>query len=35
MKTVLAFIFLGIAMLFAWAAMGFTYIGEALTDGES
>jgi hypothetical protein len=32
MKTILAFIFLGIACLFSMAAMGFTYIGEALTD---
>jgi hypothetical protein len=30
MKTILAFIFLAVAMLFAW--VGFTYIGELLTE---
>jgi hypothetical protein len=32
MKTILAFIFLAVAMLFSVAAMGFTYIGELLTE---
>lgn len=35
MKTILAFIFLGIAVILSTAAMGFTYLGEALTDGQS
>ena len=32
LKHIFAFIFLGIGMLFAFAAMGFTYVGQCFTE---
>lgn len=34
MKTIFAFIFLGIASLLSMAAMGFTYIGQAFIEED-
>jgi hypothetical protein len=34
LKHIFAFIFLGIGMLFAFAAMGFTYVGECFTEED-
>lgn len=34
MRHIFAFIFLGIATLFSWAAMGFVYIGQCFVDED-